>query len=178
MTGRPDGLFWISEPRLLELCRIRRATWRAWADEGLVEGDPGGAYSEADALSVVLILALRDLLSAKDTALAWQDMKSRGLDGEVIAIVPKLDDASHLDLIIEPEARVVRYAADDGALVRAVRFADDPRSVIVVPVAGKLRRVRDGFRVLKEKSRRPTERRVGRPARSPARVHQLREQGP
>jgi hypothetical protein len=178
MTEQPDGLFWISEARLLEICRIKRATWRAWADEGLVEGDPGGAYDEADVLSVVLILALRDHLSAKDTALAWQEIRRQGLDAQMIARARKLTTKSHLDLIIEPDTRIVRYATDDSSLARAVRFADDPRGVIVVAVDGKLRRVRDGFRILKEESRRPTERSVGRPKRTPAQVHQLRGQGP
>jgi hypothetical protein len=177
MVDRPDGLFWISEARLLELCRIKRATWRAWGSEGLVERDAGGAYSEADALSVVLILAIRDVLSAQDTALAWRDMKRRGTDAEVIAATPTLSERAHLDLIIEPDSRVVRYAANDEALIQAVRFLDDPRSVIVVSVGGKLRRVHDGFRVLKEESARPTERRVGRPARPPAKVRELREVG-
>jgi hypothetical protein len=177
MIDRPDGLFWISEARLLELCRVKRTTWRAWDSEGLVERDDGGAYSEADALSVVLILALRNVLSAQDTAAAWRDMQRRGADSEVIATTATLGDESHLDLIVEPESRVVRYAATDEALIKAVRFLDDPRSVIVVSVAGKLRRVRDGFRVLKEESARPTERRVGRPTRIAADVLPLRQVG-
>lgn len=174
---RPDGLFWISEARLLELCRVKRATWRAWGSEGLVERDGGGAYSEADALSVVLILALRGVLSAQDTARAWRDMKRRGVDTEVIAATPSLPEDGALDLIIEPESRVVRHATNDEALIQAVRFHDDPRSVIVLPVAGKLRRVHDGFRVLKEEIARPTKRSVGRPTRTPAEVRELRETG-
>jgi hypothetical protein len=174
-VDRPDGLFWISEARLLELCRVKRATWRAWAREGLVERDGGGAYSEADALSVVLILAVRGVLSAQDTARAWRDMKRRGVDAEVIAATPDLPEDGVLDLIIEPESRIVRYATNDKALIQAVRFLDDPRSVIVLPVAGKLRRVHDGFRVLKEEAARPTKRSAGRPTRTPAEVRVLRD---
>jgi hypothetical protein len=155
-----DDSFWISEARLQELCRIKRATWRAWADQELIASDDGGAYSEPDALSVVLILALRDHLSSQDTALAWQAVRSKNLDREMLAAI---SDKGRLDLIIEPETRVVRYATDDASLARAVRFGDDPRSVIVVPVEGKLRRVREGFEVLRAAAQRPVERRLGRP---------------
>ena len=177
MADATDGLFWIRESRLLELCRVKRATWRAWDKDGLVESDPGGAYSEADALALVLLLAIRDHLNVKDTALAWHAMKHARLDDHVIQLARELDDDGRLELIIEPETRVIRYAADDASLARAVRFVEDPRAVIVIPMEGKLRRVRDGFRVLRETTPRPAKRHPGRPARVPARVHTLGKRG-
>ncbi len=176
MADAADGLFWISQTRLLELCRVKRATWRAWDKDGLVESDPGGAYSEADVFCLVLLLAIREHLSVSDTTKAWQAMKQARLDDQIAKITRTLGADDRLELIIEPETRVIRYATDDASLARAVRFADDPRAVIVIPMEGKLRRARDGFRVMRETTPRPTARRAGRPAKPAIRVHTLREQ--
>jgi hypothetical protein len=163
MTDTVEDLHWISEARLLELCGLKRATWRAWAQEGVVEADPGGAYGEDDVLSTLLLKTLRDRLGVKAGSQAWNALKRSGGADSILRRARAPAELDRLDLVIEPDTRLVRVAEDDESLVAAVRFAEEPRTVTVVPVAERLRRGRDGFWVIAERGVRPTERRVGRP---------------
>jgi hypothetical protein len=166
-----EPLSWIREARAQELCGIGRPTWKSWARIGLIEEDAGGTYDERDVLAIAIVASLREHLTPHQTRTARRVLQHDRRWEDLVEHARALGTNDRFDLVIEPQTCGVRLATDDPTLVRAVRFPSDPRLVLVVSLAGRLRRIRDGFRSIAVTSERPRQRRPGRPAvvpRAPA----------
>ena len=174
MIHAPDSISWIGEARAQDLCGLTRPAWKSWARAKLIEEDAGGAYDERQVLEVALVGGLRNHLSPQDTRLATMALKRNGRWEAMLAHARDLQEDDRFDLVIEPRTCAVRLALDDAALVRAVRHPEDPRLVLVVSLADRMRRIRDGFRAIAVVQERPIVRKVGRPRRAAADVHPIR----
>jgi hypothetical protein len=86
-----------------------------------------------------------------------------------------LDQGDRFDLVVEPDFGGICVATDDADLVEAVRHPGAPRAVFVIPLAEKLVLIRDAFRRFATAAKRPTERKVGRPARRRVDIRSARE---
>jgi hypothetical protein len=159
----PDGMSLVSEARAQELCGLSRPGWKSWARIGLIEEDPGGVYDERQVLEIALAASLRDHLSPADARAAQQALKRDGHWSEMLTRAQRLQPGDSFDLVIEPRFCAVELAIDDDDLVRAVRHAGEPRLVLVVVLAERLLRIRDGFRRVARPRERPRERKRGRP---------------
>jgi hypothetical protein len=172
----PDGIQLVTEARAQALCGLTRPGWKSWAKSGLIEEDPGGVYDERQLLEVAIVGGLRKHLSPKDTRVACQALKRTGGWEELITAAQMLGDDGRFDLVIEPDVCAVTLVRDDAELVGVVRDPSAPRLVLVLPLADRLRRIRDGFRSVAETRERPRQRKVGRPAKRKADVVQFPEQ--
>jgi hypothetical protein len=155
---------WLPEARVQALCGIARPTWKSWVRAGLIEEDPGGSYDERQVLGVALIATLREHLGPHQTRTALQALARDGRWNDLLDRSRELADGGRFDLVLEPHSLIVRLATDDAALIAAVRHPGDPRPVVVLPVADRLRRIRDGFRTMALTGERPRARKPGRPA--------------
>ena len=169
-----DGIVWTSESIAQALCGLTRPAWKSRVKARLIEDKPRGAYDERQLMEIAFVGALRDHLSPRDTRLACQALKRNGRWDDLLVRARELEDDDRFDLVIEPGTRAVTLATDDASLVQAVRHPEDPRPVLVVSIADRLRRIRDGFRTIAVARERPQQRKVGRPARDDAKVLPIR----
>lgn len=178
MTDSPDALRWMREPRAVALLEVARSTFRHWRKLGYVTEGPGGTFDESALIEAAFIAALRDHLGMDEAIVVWDALRRQGKSGELItrarriALEPELDE--RFDLIVEQGSGIVHLATDDVSLVEAVRNPEHPRTVRVIPLAARLRHVRQGFYNLADHGPPPQERTTGRPAKSAATVTALR----
>lgn len=154
---------WVSEARVQELCGVSRPTWKSWVRSGFIEEDPAGAYDESQVLGIAIVACIREHLGPVDTRIVRRGLERDGRWGELLSRARGLGSDDAFDLVIEPASRAVRLVVDDAELVRAVRHPHDPRPVLVLPIADRVRRIRDGFRTIAVAHERPLQRRRGRP---------------
>jgi hypothetical protein len=164
------------EPRLVALVDVPRSTFRHWRKLEVVVEGPGGTFDEGDVIAVTLLAALRDHLGMEEAATVWAALQRQGKSGDLITRARKLelDADERFDLVVEKDTGIVQLATDDTSLVEAVRHPEHPRTVRVIPLADRLRHVRQGFYNLADQGPRPPERATGRPAKS-ATVTALRD---
>ena len=168
-----QDLQWLDEARMLELCELARSTFHGWARAGLVERDPGGTYGEGAVLELVLIAALRDHFSIDELLVRWPRLRHDGSVEEFVTRARKLRAGGRYDVIVEPKHGGITVAGDDVELVAAVRHPGAPRAVVVIDLAPKLLLALRSFRDWAVTGRRPSQRKVGRPARQSAAIHDL-----
>lgn len=174
MQHAPDDLSWVGETRVPSLTGVARTTFQSWTRAGIVDQDPGGAYGEGAVLEIALVGALREHFSVDELATRWSRLRSQGDVNRFLARARQLDSSERFDLVVEPELGGISVAADDEALVRAVRHEHAPRAVVVIPMAERLTSVRDSFRGWSTTAKRPTQRKRGRPARRRADLKPVR----
>jgi hypothetical protein len=165
---------WLPEARVQALCGVARPTWKSWVRTGLIEEDPGGAYDESQVLGIALAALLREQLGPHETRTALQALKRTGHWADLLARAGDLTRQDRFDIVIEPQSLVVRLVIDDAQLIAAVRHPSDPRPVLVLPVADRMRRIRNGFRSLATAGPRPHTRKVGRPSQPRAIIPRTR----
>jgi hypothetical protein len=171
LTGVLDDLKWVAEARMLELCAIRRSTYQSWVRAGILEAL--SSYGEGDVIEVALVALLRDHFPLNDLAERWRQLRNDGSVAGFLVRARQLEDSDRFDLVIEPAFGGITVVADDAALVQAVRHADAPRTVLVLPLAARLRAIRDAYRAFATTAKRPGERKAGRPVHRQAGVESV-----
>jgi hypothetical protein len=185
LTPETIDLRWIEEPKMLEVVDLPRSTFQGWVSAGLVDRDPGAAYPLAVTLELVLLGALREMLSVEELKIRWAKLqRSRRVEdfvrrAQTLAAEDEKEDAGaapdRYDLVVEIKHGGVSIATDDAELAAAVRYPGAPRPVVVLDLVPRLRNALDGFDAWSIVGRRPTTRKVGRPAaRGNAQVRELR----
>lgn len=160
---------------MLAINELPRSTFQGWTKAGLVERDPGGAYTLDTVLEMTLIAALRDHFSVDELTIRWPRLRNDGHVTDFVSRARNLGDGDRYDLAVEVNHGGISVATDDAELARAVRGPGAPRLMVVLEIAGRLRVVRDGFDAWAIAGRRPTKRKVGRPpSRRAAEVRELR----
>ena len=160
---------------MLALVGLPRSTFLGWVKAGIIERDPGGAYTEPVVLELALIAALRDQLSIEELAIRWPRLRSQGKVADFVRRMRGVKARSgRYDVVIDVKTGTIEVATDAKQLVRAVRRARGVRTVAVIDLAGELSEVQEGFSEWAVTARRPERRRVGRPrARRDAPVTEL-----
>jgi DNA-binding transcriptional MerR regulator len=173
LQGIREDSKWVAEPRMLSLCKVARSTLQSWERAGLVARSESGAYGEGDVLEATLLLVLREYFPLDELAERWTNLRTAGAAADFISRARGLGRGDRFDLVIEPDNGGIRVADNDAALIDAVRHPEVPRAVVVLPLADRLRFIRDSFRDIATTAKRPTQRRAGRPRRR-AEVRPLR----
>jgi hypothetical protein len=175
VTFDPYELGWVEEAKMLAITDVARSTFHGWARAGIVERDPGGAYSEPAVIELMLVGTLRDYMSVEELAIRWPRLKAEGKAAEFVRRARTLEERERYDLVVEIKHGDVAVAGDDEELAAAVRHPTAPRPVVVVDLADGVRLVRSGFEAWRIMGRRPKVRKAGRPpARRSATVTELR----
>jgi len=174
MERAPQDLHWVDEARMLDVCELARSTFQGWAKAGLVERDPGGAYGEGAVLEMVLVAALRDHFSVDELSVRWPRLRGAGHVLDFVGRARKLVEGDRYDLVVEPKHGGISVVGDNAELVKAVRHPGAARAVVVLDLAPKVLLVRKSFRGWAISGKRPTVRKVGRPARHSAEIRDLR----
>ncbi|MCW3001514.1 MAG: hypothetical protein JWQ20_812 [Conexibacter sp.] len=177
VTIDPYELGWVDEAKMLAITDLARSTFHGWARAGIVERDPGGAYSEPAVIEMMLVGALRDYMSVDELAIRWPRLQAEGKVADFVRRARTVEEGERYDLIVEIKHGDVSVARDDTELAAAVRHPGAPRPVVVVDLADRLRLVRSGFMSWRITGRRPKARKAGRPpARRSAVVTELHGQ--
>jgi hypothetical protein len=164
---------WVEEARMLALCGLPRSTFQSWDRSGLFVRDPGGAYSEAAVLEIALLSALREHFSTEDLSRTWKSLRQDGAVERLVAAASRVEANARFDLVLEPQYGGIALARDDSELLTAVRHPAAPRAFLVLSLGERLQLVRQGFDRISTNERRPSERKVGRPAQRVANLRSI-----
>jgi len=157
MTGAPDSIAWVDEKRMLTLCATPRSTWQNWVRAGAVDDTTGGTYGETEVLNVVIAARLRAHFGLTDVVSLLRAMRLSGTTQELCSAAATLPErGGWLDLVVEVDTNVFAVARDALEIVQAVRQAESPRPVIVIPLATDLSRAYRGFWIHAIRTPRPT----------------------
>jgi hypothetical protein len=148
---------------MLSLCGLSRSSFQSWTRSGLEIGNEAGAYGLNEVIALTVLVAVRDFLSPKHLVAAWREMVLSGEAERFVNAGRQLEKGGRFDLVVEPEVAWFRLARTDAELVDAVRTPSDPRPVVVIDAADRVRRAVGGFNRLGEETPRRTKKARGRP---------------
>jgi hypothetical protein len=168
MQSEPDDILWITEARMLSLCKLARSTFQSWVKAGLDIEDEGGAYGLSKVLAVALLVEARRHLGLEELLGAWWELARSDDLSAILGAARRLEKGERFDLVIEPEHASIALARSDVELVAAVRHPGAPRSVVVVDLSDRTLLVKESFFRLASRAPRPEKKRRGRPRRKEA----------
>lgn len=143
MSTSSDSIRVVGEKDLLELARIPRGTWSAWARKGHFEDSASGLYGESEVISAAVFNLLADALLPRNAAIAWKDC------GQAVVhacLQLPLDSEECLVLVVDSHLLDGAVATKPEELFEIVNgHVTSPRGWITFPIAALAREARRGF---------------------------------
>jgi hypothetical protein len=133
MTMEADGTSRLSEQKLSELAGIQAPLRQNWANKGRLERRGRDGYDETDAVELVALKALMDVLGSQDGPIAW---------AEVRALVGHKATEPNLAVVFDVQDKVATAVTDIASAREAVTYG---HKVLLVDLAGPIERVRRAF---------------------------------
>jgi hypothetical protein len=159
---------------MLALCRLSRSTFNSWKKSGLDIANSAGAYGLSDVVALTVLVAIREFIPPKEMIAAWRDLVQSGGAAGIVNAARSLNEGDRFDLIVQPQHASLRLALSEQELTAAVRFPTDPKVVVVIDAADRVRSVVKAFDRLGNDTPRPKEKRPGRPRSADRNIHILR----
>lgn len=153
---------------MLELCSLSRSTFQSWRKAGLDIGEESGGYKSGayglnEAITLAILVSIREFLPTREMVLVWQRLVATGEAPKLTNAARNLKKGSRFDLVVEPRHAALTLAQTEEALVEAVRHPGDPRPVVVIDASERIYTVVRTFGLIGNRAPPPKKRTAGRP---------------